>query len=35
MLKKKLLKLEKKQEAQTEFKSEGIRKQHEFNVKVM
>ena len=35
MLKKKLLKLEKKQEAQTEFKSEGIRKQHEFNKKVM
>ena len=35
LLKKKLLKLEKKQEAQTEFKSEGIRKQHEFNVKVM
>ena len=34
-MKKKLLKLEKKQEAQTEFKSEGIRKQHEFNVKVM
>ena len=33
-MKKKLLKLEKKQKAHIEFKSEGIRKQHEFNVKV-
>ena len=32
LLKKKLLKLDMKQEAQTEFKSQGICKQHEFNI---